>query len=117
MSHVSETVNDPRVKVTRFGAFASEPSFVSDINGAGFQIIQRTIRGLFPEVLVAPALVIGGTDSRHYAKLTNNIYRFSPQRLRPDDVKRVHGLNERISVEDYARCVKFYYHLIRGSQQ
>lgn len=116
-SHVRETINDPRIKVNKFGVIASEPSAVSDINAAGFQIIQRTIRQLFPEVSVAPALVIGATDSRHYAKLTNNIYRFSPLRVRADDSKRFHGINERIAVVDYAGCVRFYYHLIKSSMQ
>lgn len=117
ISHVRETINDPRITVNKFGVSDCEPSVVSSINAAGFQIIQRTIRQLFPEVLVAPALVIGGTDSRHYSKLTNNIYRFAPFRIRPDDVKRLHGINERIAVVDYARGVKFYYHLIGSSMQ
>jgi len=55
-------------------------------------------------------------DSRHYAELTKNIYRFLPITLRPEDAKRYHGIDERISFEDYARCVRFYALLIRNSQ-
>jgi carboxypeptidase PM20D1 len=117
MSHVGETINDSRIKVNRFGPFASEPSPASSVNAMGYQIIEKTIRQLFPEVLVAPALVIGGTDSRHYVKSTNNIYRFTALRIGPDDLRRVHGINERVSVADYAGCVKFYYHLIKNSAQ
>jgi len=68
-------------------------------------------------VLIAPALVLGATDSRHYVKLTNNIYRFSPMRIRAEDLEKIHGINERISVKDYAGCVKFYRQLIRNSAQ
>ena len=117
LARVREVVRDPRVKVNRLGAFASEPSPVSDTNAAGFKIIERTIRQVFPEVLVAPALVLAATDSRHFVGLTKNVYRFSPIRLRPDDVERVHGLNERISVRDYAGCVRFYHQLIRNSAE
>jgi carboxypeptidase PM20D1 len=117
MSHVSETINDPRIKVSRFGPFASEPSPASSVNAMGYQIIEKTIRQLFPEVLVAPALVIGGTDSRHYVKSTSNIYRFAALRIGPDDLRKIHGINERVSVADYAGCVKFYYHLIKNSAQ
>lgn len=116
-SHVSQTINDPRIKVNRFGPFASEPSPVSNVNAMGYQTIEKTIRQLFPEVLVAPALVIGGTDSRHYVKSTNNIYRFAALHIGPDDLRRAHGINERVSVADYAGCVKFYYHLIKNSAQ
>ncbi len=117
VAHVVEVVNDARVKVNRFGASNSEPSAVSNIDAAGFQIIQRTLRQVFPDMVVAPALCVGGTDSEHYAKLTNNIYRFSPLRLRPEDMKRLHGINERTTVKDYAASVKFYYHLISKSAQ
>ena len=117
IAHVAEVVNDPRVNVNRFGVSNSEPSAVSDVNAVGFQIIQRTLRQVFPEVLVAPGLTVGGTDSEHYAELSTNVYRFMPVRVRPEDVKRFHGVNERISVKDYAGSVKFYYHLVRNSAQ
>ena len=117
IAHVAEVVDDPRVKVNRFGVSNSEPSAVSDINAAGFQVIQRTLRQVFPEVLVAPGLTVGGTDSEHYAALSSNVYRFMPFRVRPVDAKRFHGLNERISVKDYAGSVKFYYQLISNSAQ
>jgi len=117
ISHVREVVNDPRVKVNRFGIIASEPSPVSNADANGFQTVQRTIRQLYPDVLVAPALVLVATDSRHYVRLTNNIYRFSPMRVRAGDLERIHGINERISARDYAGCVKFYHQLIRNSAQ
>ena len=55
------------------------------------------------------------TDSRHCAGLTKNIYRFLPITLRSDDAKRYHGIDERISVSDYERCVRFYAQLMRNS--
>jgi carboxypeptidase PM20D1 len=117
IAHVVEVVNDPRVKVNRFGVSNSEPSAVSGIDAAGFQAIQRTLRQVFPEMLIAPSLCIGGTDSEHYATLSKSVYRFLPIRFRPEDIKRVHGLNERISVKNYAESVKFYYYLISDSAQ
>ena len=32
----------------------------------------------------------------------------------PDDVRRFHGIDERVSVEDYERCVRFYRRLMEG---
>jgi carboxypeptidase PM20D1 len=115
IAHVRKIVDDPRVKISKFGVSNSESSAVSDMNAAGFHMIEKTMRQVFPETLVAPGLCVGGTDSEHYAKLSNNIYRFSPLRLRPEDLKRLHGINERTSIKDYARSVQFYYHLIRNS--
>jgi carboxypeptidase PM20D1 len=61
-------------------------------------------------------LTIAATDARHYAELTKNIYRFVPIAFRPEDTQRIHGVDERISIEDYERCVRFYVQLIRNSQ-
>ena len=114
--HVRQTIDNPRVKIAAL-PIRVEPSAVSDIEAASFQLIHRTIRQAIPEALVAPALLVAGTDSRHYAPLTKNIYRFLPITLRPDDARRYHGIDERVSLEDYARCVRFYAQLIRNSQQ
>ena len=51
------------------------------------------------------------------AGLTRNVYRFLPPRYRPEDVRRYHGVDERISVENYAQCVRVYHPLIRNSAQ
>ena len=115
LGHVGRVVDDPRVKIEKLEASAGEPSAVSSVDTAGFRILQRTLRQVFPEVVVAPALCVGGTDSEHYAKLSNAVYRFSPLRLRPEDMSRLHGMNERTSVKDYAAGVRFYYHLISNS--
>ena len=93
-----------------------EPSEVSDTRSSAFALLHRTIRQTAPQALVAPALLVAATDSRHYQPLTKNIFRFLPITLRPEDVKRYHGVNERIAIEDYERCVRFYVQLVRNSQ-
>ena len=115
IAHVRDTVADPRVEVSRYGVSGFEPSGISDVNNSNFQALQRTIAQVFPEVVVAPGQVLGGTDSRHYGKLSNNIYRFLPHRYVAEDLVRPHGTNERISIEDYARSVRFYHQLIRNT--
>lgn len=103
----------PNVRVERSGFDNAEPSPVSPAEGPVFQQLQRTIRGVFPEVLVAPSLVLGATDARHYVGLSPHIYRFSPMVIRPGDTERLHGINERQSVEEYVQGVKFYIALLQ----
>jgi carboxypeptidase PM20D1 len=78
-------------------------------------MLNRTIREVFPDVIVAPGLMVGATDSRHYMEITDKIFRFSPVRANSDDLKRFHGTNERISVEGYADMIRFYRRLIENS--
>ena len=117
IDHIGETIGDPRVKVARYGEIASEPSAVSDMEATGYQLLQRTIRQIFPGVLVASSQVLGATDSRHYARVSSSIYRFAPTLMRPEDLKRFHGTDERISVDNYMHCVYFYRQLIINSAQ
>ncbi len=115
IEHVRQAVADPRVEIKRLEGFGGEPSFVSDTDSPSFSALEHTIRQVFPKVIVAPGLVMGATDSRHYADLTQSIYRFTPMWLSQEDLDRVHGINERISIEGYERAVRFYMRLIRNS--
>jgi len=114
-AHVRAAIHDPNVSVNPLPV-QMEPSSVSDIQSTSFASLQRTIRQTAPQALVAPALLVAATDSRHYRTLTKNIFRFLPITLGPEDTKRYHGIDERIAIEDYERCVSFYAQLIRDSQ-
>jgi carboxypeptidase PM20D1 len=116
IEHVRKAIDDPKVQLTPLPV-RMEPSSVSDIESPSFTLLHQTIRQTAPEAIVAPALLVAATDSRHYSALTKNVYRFLPITLGPEDAKRYHGIDERISIKDYERCVRFYAQLIRNSQQ
>jgi carboxypeptidase PM20D1 len=80
----------------------------------GWRQLTRAVRQSFPDALVAPGISVGATDARHYAGMSDSIYRFSPIRLHKetDDPARIHGTNERVSVENFAESVRFYGQLI-----
>jgi carboxypeptidase PM20D1 len=59
--------------------------------------------------------VVGGTDSRHFDRLTQNVFRTGALGLVPADLGRIHGTNERVAISDYARNIAFYVQLIRNS--
>ena len=114
INHVRSTTDGPRIKIRPLEP-SFEPSPVSDVNSRGFRAIEKTIRQIFPEAVVAPSLTIGITDSRHFTDLSENVYRFLPLQLSPEDLSRIHGTNERIAVQDYEQAIKFYIQLIRNS--
>lgn len=115
IEHVRATVDDPRVSVRRAGAFVAEPSRVSRTASEGFRRLARSIRAVFPGTLVAPYLVVVVTDSRHFADLTDDTFRFLPLTLSVPDLARMHGTDERISVAGYDQAIRFYRELIRAS--
>jgi carboxypeptidase PM20D1 len=111
-SRVRRVVADDRVEVRRYGASATNPSPVSDPGGEGFHAIQTAIRRIYPDALAAPYLVMGATDARHYAILSDQVFRFLPLRLAEADLARLHGTDERVSVAAYLDAVRFYRQLL-----
>lgn len=113
--HVRQAVADDDIKLTTSSGNA-EASRVSRTDVPAYQTINRTVREVFPGTVVAPGLMIGATDARHFADISDNTYRFSPVRAQTEDLPRFHGSNERISVKNYAEMVRFYHRLlINGS--
>jgi carboxypeptidase PM20D1 len=114
VAHVTAAVADPRVRVKQLGPFASDPSPEAPTETRAWRLLDQAIRGQFPSVtIVAPGLVLGATDGRHYARVADAVYRFVPLVLRPQDLKRVHGIDERAGVADFARAVRVYHALLR----
>jgi len=109
--HTREAIADPSIVVQPVGE-GREPSAVSPSTAAGYRTIERAIREVFPGTIVAPGLVVAGTDSRHMSGLSPDIYRFQPIRAKGDDFARFHGTNERISVANYAELIRFFHRLI-----
>jgi len=114
LEHVRRTVNDEAVQVTLDDEASWEASPVSPIDTPEYEGLTNTIRQVFPDALVAPYLVSGATDSRHYVGLTNSIYRFSPCLIDGDLLKTMHGIDERVTIEALERMVQFYTVLIRS---
>jgi carboxypeptidase PM20D1 len=115
VDHVKNTVANEAVKIAPSTPFSSEASPISPTDSVSYQLINRTIRELFPGTVVAPGLMIGGTDSRHMSAITDGVYRFSPVRARSEDLPRFHGTNERISVDNYAELIRFYHRLLTNA--
>jgi carboxypeptidase PM20D1 len=114
LEHIKNTIADDRIKIEKYGS-SNEPSTVSSTEANGFKVIEKTIKQVFPNTITAPSLVIASTDSKHYAKIADNVYRFLPIRANSEDLSRIHGVNERISVTNYKECINFYYRLIVNS--
>ncbi len=113
--HDVEAMEDPRVSVAL--AQVTTPSAVSPYSNddASFQIVTNSALEIFPEGIVAPSLMTGGTDTKHFRNFTTHIYRFSPAFVPAADLNMAHGLDERVSVENYGQIVQFYYRLIKNA--
>lgn len=115
LDHVRGLVDGLDIEVEEAGDLASEPSPVSPVDGVPFAQIATTIRQVFPDVVVSPFLVLGATDARHFTPISDHVYRFSAVTLTRADLARIHGTNERVSVESMGRIVTFYVQFVKNT--
>ena len=114
--HVVETVNDERITIESVSN-VNEPSPVSDYQSAAYKTIAKTVNQVIPDAIVSPGLLGGGTDTKHYRKVSENQYRFLPIRISPDNMTGFHGINEHLQVENYKETVQFFYQLLKNLQE
>jgi carboxypeptidase PM20D1 len=111
-AHIESTISD-KIRVEEVG-FLTNPSPVSGIESKSFKTLEKTIRDMFPNAVVVPGLLGGGTDSRYFYDISDDVYRFYPIRLSPENSHRFHGIDEKISKDNYKEIIEFSYHLIKN---
>lgn len=114
---VRKIINDEQVEFEPVADAAWEASPVSSTDTKSYLILKHTVRRVFDGVPVAPYLVMGATDARYYAGITDAAYRFSPFHLTAEDLNRMHGIDERISVESYGKMIAFFHELMQAWTQ
>jgi len=112
VAHARKVIDDPLVQIEPIGVRGEAPP-LADVEGRGFALIGQTIAQIFPDTVVAPGLVLAGTDSVNYAPLVQSSYRFLPVSLAATDLSGVHGVDERISIANYERLIRFYIEFLR----
>lgn len=110
-------IADDRVKLT--SKIANEPAQSSPHGDTifGYQTIKQSIQQVFPDAIVVPGVMVAGTDTKWYAELTKNIYRFSPLLINKEEIILFHGHNERISIDNYVKAVNIYHHIVLSSDR
>jgi carboxypeptidase PM20D1 len=111
MDHLKKAIHDERVKL-RISNLSTNPVPANpkhaQEDGPGYAIVKNAIEKAFPDVPVLPFLMVATTDSRHYKEISDGIFRFGPQMLAPEELARVHGHDERVSIDNLNNAYRFY---------
>lgn len=87
---------------------SEEPSRVASTRSKAYGHLGQTIEKFFPGAVTMPYLMAGGTDSRYYEDLADDVYRFQPLRLSELEMGIIHGTGEYLSTDNVERMIRFY---------
>jgi len=110
LKHVTRAIGDKRVRITV--ETPGEPSPISPTNGLAWELLRSTIEKSFPGTLVTPYVQNGATDSRHFTRISEGVYRFTPFAMAREVRDTLHARNERMLVSSYLNGIQFYRALI-----
>ncbi len=111
MNFVNNLIGNDNIEVKKLSA-GTLASSVSDWNAKGYKVISDSIRSVYGDIIVAPGLMVGGSDSKHYGKAAKNSYRFNPFPLSANELSGLHGIDERIKKDDFLNGIRSYAKII-----
>lgn len=109
--YLKKTVGDDSVEITVLECH--EPSAISQTGCKSWDKIVSAVAETWKGCIVTPYLMVQCSDSRHYGRISDHVYRFSSMDMTSEERKTVHGNNERIRVDAIARSVEFYIRLLK----
>lgn len=112
LEHLHKVIRNKNVEINLLPGWKN-PSAVSPTDTRSFKIIEKICHSMDEKAVVAPYLVMGGTDSCHYQPVCENIYRYSPFLVSTSLLLTTHGTNERIPISVMEDGVKFFKRFIR----
>jgi len=110
IKHVERAVNDPDVRVELVHGQMAPPA--SLLSGIGWEVLRATIEATYPATIVTPYVQNGATDSRHFARISRGVYRFTPFEVSKEERDALHAKNERLHVATYLKGIEFYRALV-----
>ena len=111
LEYLKKTVGDASVEITALEG--QEPSRISQVDCPAWDTVASAVAETWPGCIVTPYLMVQFSDSRHYGRISDKVYRFSAMDLTSQERASIHGNNEKIRLETIGKAVEFYIRLMK----
>lgn len=111
IEYLKKTVDDENIEITALSGM--NPSRISQTNCEAWDKVASAVASTWQGTIVSPYLMVQCSDSRHYGRISDKVYRFSAMALSNEERATIHGNNERIPVETIHKAVEFYVRLMK----
>ena len=112
LAYLKKTVNDENVEISLINGM--NPSRISTTEGKGWDTVASAVASTWKGCIVSPYLMVQCSDSRHYGRISDRVYRFSAMDLTAAERASIHGHNEKVRLDAVARTVEFYIRLMQN---
>ena len=113
IEYLKKTVGDENVEINAL--YGMNPSRISRTDCEGWERVASAVASTWKGALVSPYLMVQCSDSRHYGRISDRVYRFSAMDLTKEERGMIHGHNERVRGDCACRAVEFYRRLMKQS--
>ncbi|MBQ0101571.1 MAG: M20/M25/M40 family metallo-hydrolase [Firmicutes bacterium] len=111
MKKLTKIASKYKIEITEL-----DPGFRSDAcdhRTEEYAFLDGLVTECFPDVITAPYISTGASDSKYFADLSENNFRFAPFTVTDEQLDAIHAKDENIDISTLIPAVDFYKKMLR----